>query len=145
MIAQEFLSSYVARGLVEKVVVVGDRGRCTAVVRAPPTPEQLQAMEQQQQHQVMLYLQQQQQVQQQVQQAMAVQQYQQQQQEQRNDTQQQAQQQYQFSVLPPLQPPKLTDMLTKKHIVRFKTGLTPESFIEKMEHFQVGGRPTPYY
>ncbi|CDI78685.1 AFG3 ATPase family protein, putative [Eimeria praecox] len=129
--AQEFLSLYVARGLVEKVVIVGDKGRCTAVVRAPPSPEQLQVMEQQQQHQMMLYMQQQQQMQQ----AMTMQPYQQQQQ-QPYEMLQQPQQQHQLSVLPPLQQPKLTDMLPKKQIVRFKTGLTPESFIEKMEHFQ---------
>ncbi|KAL8446688.1 hypothetical protein Emag_004636 [Eimeria magna] len=145
---QEFLSSYVARGLVEKVVVVGDKGRCTAVVRAAPTPQQLQEMQQQQQQQLMLLMQQ---MQQQQQQASPVQ-YQQQQQP---DFQQQPQQQQlsyyaaqqqpvqqnpalMQSQLPLLQQqqPKLTDMLPRKHIVRFKTGLNPESFIEKMEHFQ---------
>ncbi|KAL8439763.1 hypothetical protein Efla_002665 [Eimeria flavescens] len=143
---QEFLSSYVARGLVEKVVVVGDKGRCNAVVRAAPTPQQLQEMQLQQQQQLLFMMQQQQQ-----QQAMQMQ-YQQQQ----PDLQQQPQQQQQAygpsqpQVMPqqpllmqqqPLllqqqQQPKLSDMLPRKHIVRFKTGLTPESFIEKMEHFQ---------
>ncbi|KAL8446883.1 hypothetical protein Emed_004762 [Eimeria media] len=146
---KEFLSSYVARGLVEKVVVVGDKGRCTAVVRAAPTPQQLQEMQQQQQQQLMLMMQQMQQ-----QQQASPMQYQQQQQP---DFQQQPQQQQvpyypgqqqpiqqspalMQSQLPLLQQqqqqPKLTDMLPRKHIVRFKTGLNPESFIEKMEHFQ---------
>ncbi|CDJ42020.1 AFG3 ATPase family protein, putative [Eimeria tenella] len=128
---QEFLSSYVARGLVEKVVVVGDRGRCTAVVRAPPTPEQLHLMQQQQQ-QLMLYMQQQQMQHQ-------MQQYQQQQ---PYEGQQQSHHQQQYSLQQPQptlqqqQQPKLADVLSRKQIVRFRTGLTPESFIEKMEHFQ---------
>lgn len=133
--AQEFLSSYVARGLVEKVVVVGDRGRCTAVVRAPPTPEQLHLMQQQQQ-QLMLYMQQQQMQQQ-------MQQYQQQP---PYEGQQQSHHQQQYSLQQPQptlqqqQQPKLADVLSRKQIVRFRTGLTPESFIEKMEHFQVISR-----
>ncbi|OEH75639.1 afg3 ATPase family [Cyclospora cayetanensis] len=70
---QEFLSSYVARGLVEKVVV--------------PQQQAFQSQAVLQDHQQ-------------------------------------------------LQQPKLSDILPKKHIVRFRTGLAPESFIEKMEHFQ---------
>ncbi|KAL8270547.1 hypothetical protein Esti_005518 [Eimeria stiedai] len=144
---QEFLSSYVARGLVEKVVVVGDKGRCTAVVRAAPTPQQLQEMQHQQQQHLMLLMQQVQQQQQaspmqhQQQQQPEFQQQQQQQQLPYHSPQQQPMQQntaLMQSQLPLLQQqqPKLTDMLPRKHIVRFKTGLNPESFIEKMEHFQ---------
>ncbi|XP_026193577.1 uncharacterized protein LOC34619019 [Cyclospora cayetanensis] len=131
---QEFLSSYVARGLVEKVVVVGDRGRCTAVVRAPPTPEQLQEIQQQQRQQMMMYAQMQQQQQQQ---RMQMQMQQPLQQPPYPQPQQQAfQSQAVLQDHQQLQQPKLSDILPKKHIVRFRTGLAPESFIEKMEHFQ---------
>ncbi|KAL8431281.1 hypothetical protein ACSSS7_005366 [Eimeria intestinalis] len=157
---QEFLSSYVARGLVERVVVVGDKGRCTAVVRAAPTPQQLQEMQQQQQQQLMLLMQQMQQQQQaspthhQTQQQADFQQQQQQQQQMPYyPSQQQPVQQNPAFMQPQLpllqqqqQQAKLSDMLPRKHIVRFKTGLNPESFIEKMEHFQasLGIHPKDY-